>query len=74
MSHANIYEKYEPTYSPTSKRQIVGQIGLFSLGITTGLKEGKTCLNLLKINLKSYRAHIEGLVNTEILGSRNPVS
>ena len=50
--------------TPSSYEEIVGQTGLFNLGIATGLGEGKlwiqTCL--LKIDRTLHPPHAEGLI------------
>ena len=60
---------YESNYSPSSYGQIVGQTRFFSLGEATSLEgnsEFKPVKLHLKINLVSYPARAEGLVNMDI--------
>ena len=63
ISHST-WERYESNYSPSSYGQMVGQTGLFNLGMAAG-QEGKLNLNLLnfikKIDLILHPAHVEGV-------------
>ena len=56
-----------PIILPPAMGKVVGQTRFFSLGEATSLGEEKlwiqTCLTLLKIDLVSYPARVEGLVN-----------